>query len=247
MMNDDLDITKEHITRKQIESLIGMRIRNISYYQRALVHKSVLKLIKGRTDVPEYMKQSYERLEFLGDSVLSLVVATYLFDKYPTEDEGFLTKLRTRLVRGKTLASISRKLNVGEHILMTNQVLNINGRENDSILENVYESIIGAIYLDLGFNYAEKFIKNNFEVIEDEVMTKDDNYKDILLRFTQANYTELPKYEKISEEGPPHNRKFIIKVIVNSETLGKGSGKTKKQAEQNAALQACKQMNILEL
>ena len=83
-MNDiyvsNIDITKEHINRQQIEKLVGMRVRNISYYQRALVHKSILKIIKGKEDVPEYMKQSYERLEFLGDSVLSLVVATYLFE-----------------------------------------------------------------------------------------------------------------------------------------------------------------------
>ena len=117
----------------------------------------------------------------------------------------------------------------------------------DSILENVYESIIGAIYLDLGFIYAEKFIKDNFEHIEKNLIAIDDNYKDILLRYTQANYTNLPIYEQISIEGPPHNRTFTIKVIVGEETLGKGTGKTKKDAEQNAAQQACKQFDILKL
>ena len=244
---DELDLTKEHISRGEIESIIGMRVRNISYYQRALVHKSVLKLTKGREDVPEYMKESYERLEFLGDSVLSLVVATHLFQEYKDKDEGFLTKLRTRLVRGKTLSCISRKLDIGKYILMTNQVLKINGRENDSILENVYESVIGAIYLDLGFQYAEKFIKQNFEHVQKDLISNDDNYKDILLRYTQANYTNLPMYEQISMDGPPHNRTFTIKVIVGDQTLGKGTGKTKKDAEQNAAKQACNQFNILKL
>ena len=242
---EELDLTTDHISRKEIENVIGMRVRNVSYYQKALVHKSILKLTKNRDDVPEYMKESYERLEFLGDSVLSLVVATHLFQEYKNEDEGFLTKLRTRLVRGKTLSCISRKLKLGKYILMSNQVLKINGRENDSILENVYESVIGAIYLDLGFIYAEKFIKDNFEHIEKTLISIDDNYKDILLRYTQANYTNLPLYEQISIEGPPHNRTFTIKVIVGDETLGKGVGKTKKDAEQNAAKQACKQFDIL--
>jgi len=232
-----------HVNRQQIESIIKMRPKNLEYYQRALVHKSILKTNKGKI-VPDYMKESNERLEYLGDSVLSLVVATHLYNKYTNKDEGFLTKIRTKLVRGKTLAMLANKLSLDSYLLKSSHV-----KKNDSIMENAYESLIGAIYLDLGYKHAEKFILENYSLIDEEYILNDDNYKDQLLRYTQANYSTdtAIKYEILEQSGPPHDRQFTLKVIINDETLGKGKGRTKKEAEQNASLEACKQLNILNM
>ncbi len=127
---------------------------------------------------------------------------------------------------------------------MSPQVSNINGKENDTILENAYEAMIGAIYLDLGFAHAEKFVHTNMDRISLDEILRDDNYKDILLRYAQANYTTLPIYDVIETSGPPHNRMFKVTVTLDGELLGDGEGRQKKEAEQFAAQKA---INILQI
>jgi len=229
-------INYTELTRQGIESIIKMRPVNIHHYQQAFVHKSVQKFIKALKKPPEYMKESYERYEYLGDSVLNLVVANFLFDKYKNKPEGLLTRLRTKLVNGKTLSIFARHLNLGQYIVMSNNVENINGRENNRILEDVFEALICAIYLDLGFKNAETFIIMCItEVIDFDELESDDNYKDILLRFCQGKMQTVPTYSIAEVEGPPHNRNFTICCIIQGIKYKTGVGKSKKIAEQMSA------------
>jgi len=234
-------INYTELTRSMIEQIIGMRPINIFHYRQAFVHKSVQKFIRNDPYAPDYMKESYERYEYLGDSVLNLVVANFLFNKYKKDSEGHLTRLRTKLVNGKTLSLFARSLNLGPYIVLSNNVENINGRTNNRILEDVFEALICAIYLDLGFKYAENFIVSllhkciNFTDLE-----YDDNYKDILLRFCQNKMQTIPSYTTILTEGPPHNRVFTVACMIQGIKYKQGSGKCKKTAEQNAAHETLK-------
>ena len=241
------DLNSPHVTRKQIEKAVGFRIRNIKYYQRALVHKSIQKNVRKSQNAPDYMKRSNETIEFLGDSVLGMIIAEYLFRKYPDNDEGFLTRLRTRIVKGKTLGRLAKAIGLGDMILMSNHVIKIGGRNNLRILEDAFESIVGAIYMDLGLENARSFVLRVVkENITHEQLFSDDNYKDLLLRYMQAKGEELPVYNTIKTEGPPHQRIFTIEVVVYSKPMGQGTANSKKAAEQIAAQQVIKKLNITE-
>lgn len=225
------------INRSEIELLLGFRVRTLSYYQCALLHKSAVKLYDTH--------QSNERLEFIGDSVLNMIIAYYLYIKYPNENEGFMTKVRTRIVSGKCLSNIAKKMNLHSYIRMNDKALKQGWNNNDRILEDALEAIIGAIYCDLGLFYANDFIMkqlNNHLNFSDILV--DTNYKDILMRYTQQNGFSLPFYSVDSEIGPNHNKFFIIKVSINNCILGEGYGNSKKQSEQNAACNAMKCLNI---
>ena len=229
-------INYKELTRKDIETIIGMRPINILHYQQAFVHKSVQKFIKGMNNPPEFMKESYERYEYLGDAVLNLIVANFLFFKYKDRSEGHLTRLRTKLVNGKTLSLFARGLELGQYIVMSNNVEHINGRTNNRILEDVFEALICAIYLDLGIKHAELFVIScinkfiNFSELE-----IDDNYKDILLRFCQNKMQSIPTYTTIQTDGPPHDRNFTVACVIQGLKYKNGCGKCKKTAEQNSA------------
>lgn len=224
------------LNRTDIEKIIKMKPIDINKYRKAFVHKSVVKNAKESNDLPEFMKESYERYEFLGDSVLNLTVAKYLFSKYPNNQEGYLTKIRTKLVNGKTLSMFANKLELSKFLILNYKVENINGRNNNRILEDVFESLICSIYLDLGFNYAEKFILDLIEkhINFDEILV-DDNYKDILLRFCQNKFGTTPNYKIVETSGPPHNRTFKISCLIQDIEYKFGKGKNKKDAEQIAA------------
>tara|TARA_Y100000389_G_scaffold182202_1_gene198627 strand:- start:725 stop:1516 length:792 start_codon:yes stop_codon:yes gene_type:complete len=225
-------------TREEIEELIGFRIRTLILYQEALLHKSAVKLYN--------MERSNERLEFIGDSVLNLVVARYLYEKYPNENEGFMTKLRTRIVSGKCLSSISKQMNIQKHIRMNNKALKQAWNTNDRILEDTFEALIGAIYLDQGYFQAKQFILNKLEIyIQQEDILKDTNYKDILMRYTQTNGLPLPSYVIKQENGPNHNKSFSIQVLIENNIVGEGSARSKKQAEQKAAFNAIQCIGIV--
>ena len=221
----------ELCSRNEVETLLGMRVRTLEYYQEALLHKSAVKLYKA--------SRSNERLEFIGDSVLNLVIAKYLFTMYPNENEGFMTKLRTRIVSGKCLSKIARQMNIHAYIRMNEKAIRQGWNENSRILEDTFESLIGAIYLDMGIFYAQDFIITRLQLYVDfnDIMT-DTNYKDMLMRYTQARSINLPEYALENEEGPNHNKSFCVNVYVNGNVYGVGTAKNKKQAEQDAAYQA---------
>lgn len=223
------------LTRKDIEEIIEMKPINIELYKKAFVHKSVIKFSKNDR-YPDYFKESYERFEFLGDSVLNLVVANYLFVRYPSEAEGFLTRMRTKLVNGKTLAKFAIALKLNKFIIMSNNVENINGRNNPRILEDIFEALICSINLDLGFKYAEKFIISIIEKnIDFEEILLDNNYKDILLRFCQNKMGTNPTYNTYETIGPPHNRTFKVNCLIENVIYKSGTGRSKKLAEQQSA------------
>ena len=229
-------INYKELTRDDIQEIIQMRPINIIHYKQAFVHKSIQKFIKNTKNPPEYLKQSYERYEYLGDSVLNLVVANFLFNKYGNDTEGLLTRLRTKLVNGKTLSVFARSLNLGKYIIMSSNVENIGGRTNNRLLEDVFEALVCAIYLDLGFNYAEKFILDCIEKnINFNELENDNNYKDILLRFCQNKLQDTPTYSTTNTEGPPHNRLFTVTCYIKNTKYKEGIGKCKKIAEQSAA------------
>jgi ribonuclease-3 len=252
---EPLDLSKPHVSREQVEKIILMKPKNIDLYRRALVHKSLQKNVRECISlglpVCDYMKESNERLEFLGDAVFNLVVGHYLFDKYPDKDEGFLTRMRTKIVRSAHCVKFAKILELGQFIITGNKIIRIKDQDgtviNNKVLEDSFEAFIGALYLDLGFKYAEMFIKKlvSEHVTFDELLY-DDNYKDILMRYSQTYNYELPIYKTISIEGPPHNRIFTVKTYLKSKNnpsvereIGTGTGSSKKNAEQDSARHAC--------
>lgn len=241
-----IDYSKAHIGREEIQELLGLRPINIFHYQRALVHKSILKYTQDNQNALPYMKESYERYEYLGDSILNMVVAEYLFMRFPNKHEGFLTRIRTKLVNRQNLSFFARKLNLGPYILMGYNVEKINGRTNDRILEDIFEALICAIRLDLGLERARKFIIDMLEkhINFDEIIV-DSNYKDILLRFCQNKLGTVPNYEILETKGPPHNRTFKIGCIIQDIKYSFGTGKSKKDAEQLAAYNTLKSFRAI--
>ena len=248
-IEDDLathDFTEPHITREEIQEILGMKVKNVTHYQRALVHKSIYKAVKrytGEKPIQEYLIQHNERLEFLGDSVLGLIVANYLFHKYPENDEGFLTRIKTKLVNGVQLSKLARQINLGKFILMSNHVQNIKGRNSQRILEDAFEAFLAAIFKDLGFDAVDSFVTTIIDTLDFTEILFEDNYKDILLKYGQKVLSCNPEYKLLDTEGPPHNRMFHVAVVMNGVTYASGWAKSKKQAEQVAAEQTLKSFN----
>ena len=248
-IEDDLathDFSKPHVTRGEIQSILGMKVKNVSHYQRALVHKSIYKAVKKYTgNLQEYLEDHNERLEFLGDSVLSLIVANYLYHKYPNENEGFLTRIKTKLVNGVQLSKLARKINLGKYILMGNHVQNINGRDSQKILEDAFEAFLAALFKDLGFDAVNSFVIQLIETLDFNEVLIEDNYKETLLKYCQHNFNGMtPEYSTIKVEGPPHNRLFTVIVIINGKEYSSGTGKSKKQAEQMASEMTLKKIIV---
>ena len=222
-------------------------INNISFYQQAFVHKSYTKL----KDYDEFNKPdnciplfdlSYETIEFLGDSLLGSTIAKYLYKRYVNYhniDEGFLTKFKIRFVCGEQLAFLSQKLNFQKFMIISKHIQdNCNGRKNMNILEDVFESFLGAIYLDTNnIDIVECFIIQCIESFIDfsDTILNDNNYKDQILRYFQHNFKVHPTYRTEKNEG---NNLFICKLFKEQEYIHSGKGPTKKKAEQDASKNA---------
>lgn len=219
------------ITREDINKITGFNPINVLYYQKAFIHKSVLRFI---TD--ENLNSSYERYEFLGDSVLNLIIAKFIFHKYPDKEEGYLTRIRTKLVNGKTLAFLAKKLNLNQFLILSKNVETIGGRNNDRILEDIFEAFLCSINMDLGYKYVEDFVLRIVdEFIDFNIVEEDNNYKDILLRKCQQTMQINPEYELVSTTGPAHKKVFTSVAIINGKKYASGTGNTKKESEQVAS------------
>lgn len=220
---------------EKFQQLLHYTPKNWKLFVRALTHRSYLQTVSEKCE-------SNERLEFLGDSILNFVVAEYLYGKYPDMDVGELSKLRARLVNRKVLAERSRVLSIADFLFMSESAAQSLDSGADSIVSDAFEAIVGAIYLDGGYKAVKKFIHKNLLENEEVISCalNDDNYKSALLEYAQANAMGCPKYHIIREDGPEHNRWFTVKVTINNETLGIGSGRNKKDAEQAAAAEALK-------
>src|SRR5210317_2510244 len=215
------------VDQNQIEQLVGTKIKNLSLYQRAFTHKSALKEYENLTE-------SFETLEFMGDSVLGFIITKFLFDRYEKRQEGFLTKARTKLVRSETLAAIALKLGLNNMVLMDEKGQRNGWNNNPKILEDVFEALVGAIYMDIGLLHAKEFvlrIYNDPKYIDMNLIMIDDNFKDHLMRYCQVNNLQLPEYRVAGH----HEGIFYIDIYVNNQFVSRGTAKSKKQAEQNAA------------
>jgi ribonuclease-3 len=214
----------------KLEKIIGSTIRDRNIYVEALIHRSFL-------EENEQFNFSNERLEFLGDSVLNLVIGEYLFNKFPQEEEGFLTKVRAKMVNRNALSLVADNLNLGELLIISSNVPKSITHNSKSMLSDALEALIGAVYIDKGIETCKKFILKNIlePALKNGEHLVDENYKSQLLEYAQASKLAIPVYQIVSEEGPHHNKTFNAEVIIGEKVLGEGKGKSKKEAEQNAA------------
>ena len=220
-------------TRSALEERLGVKFKDPALLHLALVHSSYL------NENPDQAPQSNERLEYLGDAVLGLLVADDLFSAYPDLDEGRLTELRTQLVRRDTLAKAARRLHLGEALLLGRGEEGGGGRGRPTNLAHAYEAVVGAIFLDGGLAGARRFVRRSlrseFEQV-DRAFPLD--AKSRLQEIAQSRYQTTPLYGLVGSEGPDHARRFTIEVIVDGRVLGVGEGTSKQQAEKEAARQA---------
>ena len=221
-----------------VKKSFGISFHDRSYLLKALTHSSYIELY------PDLIR-SNERLEFLGDSVLNMVVADYLFKNYPKEEEGFLTKKRSSLVNRERLYHAAEDIGL-QHLIMYNQKYLRDSVEGmQTVLADGLEAFIGAVYLDQGLKVTQEFIVENiihsFE--EDEKFLIDTNYKGQLLELTHAKKLSSPRYVIKSEQGPPHKKEFTIDVYIGEELMGTGLGRSKKSAEQEASRIAVEKLN----
>lgn len=215
----------------KLEELLGYNFRNKKYLEEALTHSSYVR------EHPKENIRSNERLEFLGDALLDAAVGELLFRRLGDAEEGRLTKLRAAVVCEKTLAEISQRLNIGSFLFMGNGEIKQGGRKRESILADAMEAIIGAIFLDSSYDKVKEIIE---EIMKDKLEDAIEgrlvqDYKSEIQERLQAEGMKTPKYQVTKEEGPDHNKTFFVDLIIEGEVRGSGEGRTKKQAEQNAA------------
>lgn len=223
-----------------IESKLGYCFQDRSYLGLAFVHRS---FINENRDITLHN----ERLEFLGDSVLGLLIAEYLYRFLPSNPEGDLSYLRSRLVEASSCVSFIQKLDVEKHILLGKGERMNDGRGRESILADLFEAIIGAIFLDGGIEAARSFIFNNFSNEISEILkTPLENWKAMLQDYCQKKYQHTPSYHVLSEVGPDHSKMFTISVTIDNQELGRGTGTSKKEAQQAAAANAVSRFKTLE-
>jgi len=217
-----------------LEAKLGYPFRDRTLLATALRHRSHIH-VTGQD-----REQSNERLEFLGDAVLGLVVNEELFRRYPNRSEGDLTKMKSLLVCGARLSEVATEFDLGVHVRMSRSEAATGGRQRSSILADTTEALIGAVYLDGGLGAARQVIERIMLRGTERVLAKRSlrNYKSRLQELIQAEHKSPPRYKVLSVEGPDHDRLFRVAVFYGGEALGEGEGRNKKTAEQNAARQA---------
>ena len=251
--------------------LKDIKFHNINLYRNALVHKSYCTMknadfntgnIKCPTDCLPLQEMSYERLEYLGDSILGMIVANYLYERFPDQNEGFLSKIRTKIVNGKMLGYLSNKIGFPKFAIISKQVEESNGRDNYKIMEDIFEAFIGAIYIDfqtqndgiilpenikfvplsgIGYYIVEQWIIYIIENYIDfsELIRKKNNYKDILINYMQHHLQDIPKYYELNVTSKDNVKIFTYSIKDrNSTVLGISTGISKKDAENNVSREA---------
>ena len=217
---------------KDLEAAIGYRFQNITLLQNALTHSSYA------NERWHNSLKSNERLEFLGDSILGMVVAEYLYKNFPDRPEGELTRMRADMVCEKTLASVAARINLGHHLMLGNGEEQGGGRSRDSILADAVESVIAASFLDGGMAAARSFIEK-FILVEVPVRKMHNaDYKTALQELIQQKKNQTLSYALVGESGPDHDKRFEVEVSLNGRVIGTGTGSSKKRAEQAAAQSA---------
>lgn len=221
---------------KDLEEAIGYRFHKIALLQNALTHSSYA------NERWHNSLLSNERLEFLGDSILGMVVAQYLYQSFPNRPEGELTRMRADMVCEKTLAVVAGEIHLGDHLLLGHGEERLGGRSRDSILADAVESVIAACYLDGGMEAAERFIRR-FILVEVPVnQFHNADYKTKLQELVQQKKNQTLSYKLTGESGPDHDKTFQVEVFLNDSVIGRGIGSSKKRAEQEAANAAIQQL-----
>ena len=227
-----------------LESKLGYKFRDVSYLERALTHLSYAneQRLKGIKVLPN------ERLEFLGDAVIQIIISEYLFDNYKKHREGALTKMRQRIVCEKTLAKIAAELNLGDYINLGHGEELTNCRERPKILADTLEALIAAVYLDskndspdVVRNVVYKLFGATFE--SDSVVRAD--YKTMLQQLAEQDGSSILEYLVVDETGPDHNKIFTVAAFINNNKVGEGRGRSKRQAEMQAAKMALKLFGLV--
>ncbi|KXK10933.1 MAG: Ribonuclease 3 [Microgenomates bacterium OLB23] len=237
-MKQTMRITKKLET---LQESIGLHFKNVELLENAFVHRSY------HNENRDFLLPSNEKLEFLGDSVLSLVTSVHLYTTYPEYKEGDYTDIKAAIVNTTSLYEAAKPLGLGDYLYLSKGEQENNGRENVSILADCFEALIGAIYLEHGFDTAYTFIKTFlFRDVLDTIVQKRLYLpaKNILQEHYQDKYKKLPTYKVLSESGPEHNKTYLVGVFDNEQKLGEGSGKSKKQGEEEAARSALQKLGI---
>lgn len=225
-----------------LQKRIEYNFHDLTLLRAALTHKSYLRRNFGDHKTPS----PFERMEFLGDSILGFIVSKELFSRHLDEQEGKLSKLKSKIVSETYLTLKANAIDLGKYLLLSPEEQLSGGAKKPSILSDTVEALICAIYLDSGIASATRFIKNQILTDYETTVNRNElvNYKSILQEYLQARSEEPPHYVTIAEEGPEHNKTFTIEARQKSELLGRGKGNTKKNAQQEAAHVACQKLGI---
>jgi ribonuclease-3 len=214
----------------QLERVLEYRFRDSGHLLMALSHRSYVNTLSPRPP-------SNERLEFLGDAILNAIVTDYLFRRYPECEEGQLSQMKSLVVSAKVLDLCAAQWNLGEFILLSKAEEKSGGRKRPSILADAYEAVLGAVFLDGSYPAVTRLVNATLFQIMDDVLADEDlaNYKSLLLEFTQSQGFGVPNYEVVRASGPEHRKAFVVAVKVQGREWGRGSGASKKVAEQSGA------------
>lgn len=220
-----------HNDISSFEKTLGFTFNDRALLLQAFVHRSYL------NENPQFSVGHNERLEFLGDAVVELVVTDYLYKTYPKEDEGTLTSYRSALVNAVTISQVAQNIGMNDYLILSRGEAKDTGRARQIILANAYEAIVGAIYIDQGYDVAQKFIAENLlprisEIVSEQLWLDAKSY---FQERAQEIAGSTPSYQVLSETGPDHDKKFTVGVYISDELVAKGTGHSKQEAEQDAA------------
>ncbi|MEX0621609.1 MAG: ribonuclease III [Candidatus Woykebacteria bacterium] len=217
-----------------LEKGLGFKFKNKDLLKTAFIHRSYL------NEHPNEKLPNNERLEFLGDAVLGLVVSEHLYQSYPDHPEGDLTNFRSSLVNAKALSKVAQSLNLGEYLYLSRGEEATGGRNRQYILANTFEALVGAIFLDRGLQISKKVIETNLLIFLAEIIEKKlyKDFKSLLQEKSQEKLSLTPTYKLIEERGPDHAKVFKIGVLIGNRKISEGAGNSKQAAEQEAAKQA---------
>lgn len=253
-------ITKEDVLSilKKVGIKDEMEIKNLEIFQIAFTHKSYsfkkfkeanVQLDDNKDNAPGLQNDDYEVLEFLGDRVVDMAVVNYLIKRYPNQNQGFLTNLKIKIVSGDFMGSkYARYLGLSKWVMMSRHFEHKEGRNNDKVLEDVFEAFIGACFKEFGYYFCENFIKIVLEDTVDfaDLIMHDTNYKDMIIKYYQRNKLGHPTFRDREIKGPIHDRIYTVEVVdSNGKIIGVGTEKTKKKADQVAAHKACITVGLL--
>ena len=224
---------------QDLEKLLGISITDGNLFELAFTHRSAVNEAKN-------LQSHNERLEFLGDAVLELAVTNYLFHKYPNLKEGDLTNLRASLVKGETLAEVAKELDFGKFLKVSRGEDIFGGREKASILANTIESVLGAIYIDSGFETAESIVLKHIVPRLDSIIKNGDHIdaKSQFQQVAQSQFKVTPHYKELASSGPDHDKTFEIGAFVGEKQMGSGTGNSKQAGQQAAAKDALKKLGV---